>query len=77
MQRYFTHRDRYVVATSEDSTGAEKVSVEFVGLHPQVSGLSRRGRTPKYAKAVPVSELEEITDESVLAQFAQEAPTQN
>lgn len=58
MERYFVHKNRYVVvAIGEESNG--RMPVRLVGLHSGLTGTARRGRPPKYAKPVPVSELVE------------------
>ena len=58
MERYFLHKNRYVVvSTGEEASGL--MPVKLVGLHSGLTGVARRGRPPKYAKPVPVSELVE------------------
>ena len=72
MERFYFHGERHVVAATGDEVDG-RVAVRWVGLNPSVAGTSKRGRHPKYAEPVAVGELTEITDASVISQFAKPA----
>lgn len=69
MDRLFLHKGRHVVAATGDEVEG-KLPVKWVGLYPTVEGVSKRGRRPRYTTGVDVTELTEITDQDVVAQFA-------
>jgi hypothetical protein len=70
--KYYVYRGRHVVsATEEESDGL--VSVDWVAFAPSV--MDRRGRRPKFATAVKVSDLEptEWTPEETSGDSAQDS----
>lgn len=77
MQFYYVRdkrgRPRHVVVSSGRQTEDGRIHVVRVGFHPSVSGMSRRGKHPKFDVPMSTSELVEMSSEEVTEDLRREA----